>query len=183
MEALAGLSRDNPMTVLEQRVINADGEIRWQQWTNQVLFDDQGRILEHQAVGRDITAQRQAEEALRAQKNLLHTVFSATPDLLVLKDRDLVYRREPGFLPFLGRRPKRSWADRLRTVSPGKPRNTGGTTSGAGEGAALVLDEEVTAPAEEMAAVIKTPVIDVPGTPADSLLGHRYQLRKRAEED
>ncbi len=64
-EALAGLNCDNPTAVVEHRVINGQGEIRWQQWSNRAICDDQGRLLEIQAVGRDITERKVAEEALK----------------------------------------------------------------------------------------------------------------------
>jgi PAS domain S-box-containing protein len=88
MEALAGLNRDNPLAVLEVRVLNGDGDIRWQQWTNQAIFDDQGRILEHQAVGRDVTDQRRAEEALRETSNTLQTLIQASPLAIMAVDHD-----------------------------------------------------------------------------------------------
>ena len=40
----------------------------------------------------EVAERRRVEEALQAQQNLLKTIFDATPDLLVLKDRDLVYQ-------------------------------------------------------------------------------------------
>ncbi len=39
--------------------------IHWQQWTDRAIFDAQGQIIEYQGVGRDITAAREAQEALR----------------------------------------------------------------------------------------------------------------------
>jgi diguanylate cyclase (GGDEF)-like protein len=45
------------------RVRTGDGDIRWHQWTDRVVLDDEGGIAEYQAVGRDITHQRLAEEA------------------------------------------------------------------------------------------------------------------------
>ena len=50
------------MATLEHRVIAPNGEIRWQQWIDRVLFDDSGHITEFQGTGRDITEQKKAEE-------------------------------------------------------------------------------------------------------------------------
>ena len=47
------------------RVIKPDGTIGWQEWTDQIIRDESGRIIEFQSVGRDITAGKLAEEALR----------------------------------------------------------------------------------------------------------------------
>ncbi len=49
----------------EHPVLGANGEIRWQQWADHVILDDNGRTIELQAVGRDITQRKQAEAALR----------------------------------------------------------------------------------------------------------------------
>ena len=59
------LSIDNPVATCEHRVIAPDGAIRWQQWTDRALFDPDGAFIEFQAVGRDITALKEAEVALR----------------------------------------------------------------------------------------------------------------------
>ena len=61
------LSPANPTVMEEHREIGVDGSIRWQMWTDRALFDEQGRIIEFQSVGRDITERVQAEEARRAQ--------------------------------------------------------------------------------------------------------------------
>jgi PAS domain S-box-containing protein len=42
--ALAGLSPETPMIVTENRVVRGDGEIRSTRWTNQALYDGQGRV-------------------------------------------------------------------------------------------------------------------------------------------
>jgi PAS domain S-box-containing protein len=49
----------------EHQVLDANGKVRWQQWVDHVILDDNGCILELQAVGRDITERKQAEVALR----------------------------------------------------------------------------------------------------------------------
>jgi PAS domain S-box-containing protein len=68
---LASISKENPMASIEHRVINPDGEIRWQQWTDRALFDEYGRITEFQSVGWDTTERRLAEEALQNAKEEL----------------------------------------------------------------------------------------------------------------
>ncbi len=57
------LTPENPVVTYVHRVLTADGDIRWHQWTDRVVLDDEGGIAEYQAVGRDITDQRLAEEA------------------------------------------------------------------------------------------------------------------------
>jgi formate hydrogenlyase transcriptional activator len=59
---LASITATHPVVTIEHPVIAPDSEIRWQQWTNHGIFDDQGRILEYQAVGRDITDRKRAED-------------------------------------------------------------------------------------------------------------------------
>ena len=43
------------------RVIKPDGTIGWQEWTDQAIYDEDGKLIELQSVGRDITERRQAE--------------------------------------------------------------------------------------------------------------------------
>jgi two-component sensor histidine kinase len=56
---------DNPTLTIENRVV-VNGEVRWTQWINRMLFDEQGQLVEFQAVGRDITDRKQVEEQLQA---------------------------------------------------------------------------------------------------------------------
>ena len=63
-DQFASLSPENPVVTYEHRVILPDGQIRWQQWADRAIFDQQGRFIEFQSVGRDITEQVQAEEQL-----------------------------------------------------------------------------------------------------------------------
>src|SRR5690606_32720033 len=43
----------------------ATGETCWHQWTDRGFFDDDGALVEVQAVGRDVTEKKRAEEAQR----------------------------------------------------------------------------------------------------------------------
>jgi len=67
---VATLSPENPTVTIENRVM-IQGEIRWTQWITRMLFDDQGQVIEFQAVGRDITDLKQIEEALRLSEERL----------------------------------------------------------------------------------------------------------------
>jgi len=71
IQKIHSMSYTNPTTVDENRVV-VNGEIRWTQWVNRMLFDEQGDFTEYQAVGRDITELKRIEEALRkSETNLL----------------------------------------------------------------------------------------------------------------
>ena len=52
----------HPIATREHEVLAPDGEIRWQQWRDRGFFDDHGRVVEYQAVGRDITERKHAED-------------------------------------------------------------------------------------------------------------------------
>jgi PAS domain S-box-containing protein len=64
-ELLHGLTPDAPEVRIENRFEATEG-LRWMLWTNRALaFDADGRVLEAQSTGVDITERRRAEEALR----------------------------------------------------------------------------------------------------------------------
>ena len=65
--AIATLDSNHPVNTLEHRVILLDGETHWQQWSDRAIFDQQGQLIEYQAVGRDITDRKRAEEELKLQ--------------------------------------------------------------------------------------------------------------------
>jgi PAS domain S-box-containing protein len=84
---VTSLSPANATVMDEHRRVTADGRIRWQQWTDQALFDEQGHLVEFQSVGHDITERKRAEEALRRRNrelallNRAGQAFSSTLDL------------------------------------------------------------------------------------------------------
>jgi PAS domain S-box-containing protein len=83
-----GLTAADPTATTEHRTVRPGGEVRWHQWTRRDLYDADGRLLEYQAVGRDITEQKWAEEALRDSRALLRAVIDAVPATINVKDCD-----------------------------------------------------------------------------------------------
>ncbi len=89
---LESFSPENPVGAMEHEVLLPDGTEVWQQWTDRALFDEEGRIVEFQSVGRDITdrltAEREASERARQIRvvtdGLPHCVAHVGADLRVL---------------------------------------------------------------------------------------------------
>lgn len=88
---IASLSPRKPVATYEHRVILQDGSIRWQRWTDRVLFDGQGNVQEYASVGRDITEQKQAvDELQRLNAELEHRVRDRTAALLLANEKLVV---------------------------------------------------------------------------------------------
>ncbi len=84
LEGLSKLTPENPAFTVEHPVVERGGEVRWEQWTNRAIFDDEGRIVEYQGVGRDVSERRRAEEALRRRVALEHGVSAISAKFLAL---------------------------------------------------------------------------------------------------
>ncbi len=70
-EKIESLTPDNPVSTDEIQVIRRDGTTGWNFWTTRALFNEHGRLIEYQAVGRDITERKRAEEELARQRYYL----------------------------------------------------------------------------------------------------------------
>ncbi len=75
-EQMKSLSREQPVATIEHRIRRHDG-MRWMQWTNRMLFDDEGEFVEYQAVGRDMTDDANARRRIEYQAHLLENVTDA----------------------------------------------------------------------------------------------------------
>ena len=61
----SSLVPENAVVTYEHKVLVPDGTERWQRWTDRALFDEQGRPVEYQSIGEDITDNKNRDEALR----------------------------------------------------------------------------------------------------------------------
>jgi PAS domain S-box-containing protein len=61
---LASINPEHPVMDIDQRIIMPDYSIRWQRWSDRAIFDENGRVVEYQSVGRDITEQKELEKEM-----------------------------------------------------------------------------------------------------------------------
>jgi PAS domain S-box-containing protein len=61
-DQFTSITCEHPVITLEHRVMHPELGIRWQQWTNRGICDDDGQIIEYQGTGRDVSDRRVAEE-------------------------------------------------------------------------------------------------------------------------
>jgi PAS domain S-box-containing protein len=62
---LASLNLEHRAHTQEHEVILSDGSLGWQQWVNHPIVGPDGTVTEYQAIGRDISDRKRAEEARR----------------------------------------------------------------------------------------------------------------------
>jgi PAS domain S-box-containing protein len=87
---LSLLTPDNPMLVAEHHVVRPEGE-SWKQWTRQAIFDEQGQLVEIQAIGRDITRQRLMEESIREKEAQMRLIVQNLPVMVDALDEDGIF--------------------------------------------------------------------------------------------
>jgi PAS domain S-box-containing protein len=66
-----------------------NGEPVWLEWSCRAMRNHDGQIASLQAVGRDITPRRRAEEAVRKNEQRFRAIFDEADDIMFLKDGHL----------------------------------------------------------------------------------------------
>ena len=82
--ALRRLSPEDPTSTVEERVF-APGGARWLQWTDTAIFDAEGRAIEYQSVGRDVTDRKEAEERLKEAESRYRTLVENVPPVIYMQ--------------------------------------------------------------------------------------------------
>ena len=87
-DMLTSLTPHNPVMTIEHPIIKPDGTTRWQQWSDRAIFDEHGRVIEYQSVGRDITDRKLAEEEVRSAAVWWQRTFDGITDPIFIFERD-----------------------------------------------------------------------------------------------
>ncbi|HUG61086.1 MAG TPA: PAS domain S-box protein, partial [Methylomirabilota bacterium] len=91
---LASLTVDAPIATIELRCILPDGRTVLEEWTDHGIFDVDGRLVEIQAVGRDVTEQRRMLSDLAESEARYRAVVEAQTEFIVRMTPD-------GYLTFV----------------------------------------------------------------------------------
>ncbi|MEI6559490.1 MAG: response regulator, partial [Rhodospirillaceae bacterium] len=84
-EIMAALSPPHPRVRVENRVLTAAGP-RWYAWEGYSVAEEEGERFELQAVGRDISEHRRAEDERKDQILFLKSLLEAIPAIVFYKD-------------------------------------------------------------------------------------------------
>jgi PAS domain S-box-containing protein len=88
---LAALTPERPILERVYCDSRVPGRFRWERWINRALFDEAGRVTAYQAVGRNVTARKLAEDALQESEARLRMISEAHPvPLLIVRRTDAV---------------------------------------------------------------------------------------------
>ena len=75
----AAFSPENPVLTEQHWAIAPGGAMRWHEWTDRAFFDENGTLVEIQAVGRDLTEQHKAQERLIKSEEHYRGFFDNLP--------------------------------------------------------------------------------------------------------
>ena len=101
IQNIKGITADNPVSRFEIKTIAHD-ELRWQLWTVQGIFHEDGTIAEYQAMGEDITSLKQTQKELMEQKRYLQSILDSQDNMIIVADREKIHEVNITFLQFFG---------------------------------------------------------------------------------
>jgi diguanylate cyclase (GGDEF)-like protein/PAS domain S-box-containing protein len=88
----AELQAHAPFRSLELERAAPDGSSRWALVSGEPVFDDHGRFSGYRGVGRDITAEKEAERALRRSEERMRLIADNVPALVAYVDTEERYQ-------------------------------------------------------------------------------------------
>ena len=89
-KSVKALTPENNVAHFEIRAELPGRGVRWILWTIRVIYDEVGRLVEHQAVGRDVTERVQSQQQIQESRNTLRSVFDGISDPLLMVGGDMM---------------------------------------------------------------------------------------------
>ncbi len=99
---LDSLTREKPVAFIEHRIRMADGTVRWQSWSDRAIFGNEGRVIEYQSVGRDITDRKEVQEALCRSEEKYRVLVDHIQDGVFLSQDELLLFCNPPLAEMAG---------------------------------------------------------------------------------
>jgi PAS domain S-box-containing protein len=88
LRKIGALTPGNPVLTDTHESVTPLGERRYQEWTDRGIFDADGRLVELQSTGRDVTEQRQAQLLLQDSERRYRLLFEGNPLPMLVFDLD-----------------------------------------------------------------------------------------------
>ena len=85
-ELLLSLTPEDPVASLEHRIKMQDGTVRWIDWVNRAVFDDENNLTEYLSVGRDVTDLAESDQARNAAEERAYLLFESAQDAIYVSD-------------------------------------------------------------------------------------------------
>jgi two-component system, cell cycle sensor histidine kinase and response regulator CckA len=91
-QKIAALTPETPTATEVHQSVLPDGTLCWQEWTDRGLFDEAGRLVELQSVGRDVSEHVRSREQLRHANRALRTISRCNQALVRATSEDMLLR-------------------------------------------------------------------------------------------
>jgi len=91
---LDSLTPKQPTAISQNLNRRADGQMRWQEWTDRGIFDENGQLIEIQAVGRDIDDEMRLRKQLEENLQKMETQAMTDPLTGLLNRRAIMEHAE-----------------------------------------------------------------------------------------
>ena len=89
---LASLTPENPVKTIEHRVLMPGGALVWHCWSDRAIFGPDGKVIEYQSVGRDITKKMERTEKIRESEERFRMIANLSPFPISIMDGASNYR-------------------------------------------------------------------------------------------
>ncbi|MDT8323413.1 MAG: PAS domain S-box protein, partial [Bacteroidota bacterium] len=139
-KVLRSLTKEAPTWEGVLTVTDADGRREWHWWSARALIGGDDRVMEIQAVGRDITDQKRAELALRDSEERYRILIERANDGILLLQDEVFISSNPSAAKMLGMEPEELLGLRPEKISP-KYQPDGATSA---EKARRLIHESIT---------------------------------------